>query len=358
MNQESEKVSPKLIEKSIEEVYPDPNVDFWDKVPIMSSKEPLLEIIEEFYSFDSGNEDITIEIGSESFKFHLLILQNYSEYFRNIPKSSSSKIQLPPEKITARAFQLILDWILSDETQIPREHFLELLIGAEYLQVGKLIRQCWTLMEDCKQFHEAEAFILYIEAKKHKLPKVQNLMLSRICRFFLTAVATRDFLELNVNEVVQFLESNNVGVNGEVDIFYTAVRWLLYDWDERNKFLEKVMDCVRFGMMDAWQIVEFQVNKNCGKLEKILTNPYLKSKLDEGLSYSSYKCSLNDEDSTYFLDFLKRLNFKMQHPRQLIDDPYWKKLYFRKFYSFENFEDYLDVVRDNALKYWKKIQIP
>lgn len=348
------KRSSSFTEKIIQDFCPDNFVEEWKIEPKVQKKVPLLEIIK------NGNllEDTTVQVQNAEFRCHLLVLQNYSNFFRNSSKSDE-KVILNSDKISKRSFQLIIEWILSNERKIERKHFLELIVAAEYLQIKKLLEQCWRLMENCRQFQEDEAFLLYIEAKKFQHSMIQKLMLTRICRFFLTAVSTRDFLEFNIEECKSFFESNNIGVNSEVDVFYSAVRWLLHNWEERQIHLKDLMSCVRFGLIVPWQIVEFRLNKKSESLQEILKNADLQEMLDSGLSYSTYRCSVDcDESSEHFNDFLVRFEFKRQYSRQLIDDAFWKEKFAHKFYRYEDFENYLACIGKNPQEYWKKIQIP
>lgn len=60
--------------------------------------------------------------------------------------------------------------------------------------------------------------LLYLEARTLGLKDVQIAMSSRICKFFLNLVASKEFIDLNVDEVVHFLNSNSIGVHSEIEV--------------------------------------------------------------------------------------------------------------------------------------------
>ncbi|KAG5676243.1 hypothetical protein PVAND_006092 [Polypedilum vanderplanki] len=113
--------------------------------------------------------------------------------------------------------------MLSKEKRVERNGLVKMLIGAEYLQIDFLIQQCWSLIQNSKWFSENQAFLLYKEA-----------------------------------------------LNSEIDAFYAAVRWLLYDWSARKKYLMDVMKCIRFGLIDTARIVILRQKNNNGQLNELL----------------------------------------------------------------------------------------
>lgn len=186
-------------------------------------------------------------------------------------------------------------------------------------------------------------------------------MLPRICKFFLSMVASKDFVEMDVKEVSGLLELNSIGVNTELDVFYAAARWLLHD-NARHKYMLEILSCIRFGLIVPWKLVEFRINEKTGPLQIFLKHQKIQNMIDSGLSYSTYKFSVhNDENSEQFLGFLKRFELKLQYPRQMIQDEYWKSRYFKRdsnqHYSYEEFLHYIQLIRSNAKTYWKRLQI-
>lgn len=80
----------------------------------------------------------------------------------------------------------------------------------------ELEEQCWAFV-DCEElFIEDTAFILYLEAKKFGISAIMELMIPRIMKFFLTLVSSKDFLELQLDELFVLLSSNYISVHRSV----------------------------------------------------------------------------------------------------------------------------------------------
>lgn len=46
-----------------------------------------------------------------------------------------------------------------------------------------------------------------------------------------------------------------------VEVFFIALRWLFYDWEERSKYSLKLVECVRFGHMTQSHLLLLKRNK-------------------------------------------------------------------------------------------------
>jgi hypothetical protein len=45
-----------------------------------------------------------------------------------------------------------------------------------------------------------------------------------------------------------------------MDVFMSAVGWLLYDWQHRNMYVNNVTACILFGHLAPWQLIDIQCN--------------------------------------------------------------------------------------------------
>jgi len=61
----------------------------------------------------------------------------------------------------------------------------------------------------------------------------------------------------------------------------TAVRWLSYDWDARNVFLEKLMGCVRFCLIPALFLRFLQGEQKTLVLKSICQSPKIREKVNK-----------------------------------------------------------------------------
>lgn len=335
--------------RKLNDICSDENSKIWLQPAKIVAKTDLCKKLKCYYD-NNNNNNIEVHIDDTVFKCHLLVLQSFSDLFKKHSKHEKF-IVLSSNVVAQRSFQMIYNWMLGAKTVI-RDEFVPLLIAAMFLDIKLLVKQCWDYVE--KKFEEDEAFLLYLEAKQYNLSILENLMLQRINKFFLTIVCSKDFLLMKVNDVVCLLELNNIGVNAEIDILYAVSRWLLYDWKNREKHLTTVMKTVRFGMLFPCKIVEFRTKNNATVMKQILDHPEMQEMLEVGLYYCTYKQFYKKDDACdEFCAFLTRFKLKREYNRQQIEDHQFRK----ESYSYEEFNEYLHYIQKNVLNHWKTVSV-
>lgn len=212
-SKEEETKTPKEI--SLKEIgFDSTKIEDWDKI-VQPPKEDMISLLKNMIE-NYIKTNVVIHIGDKSFNCHMMLLQCYSSFFMNM--NNEQIIVLPPDKVSQEAFVMIYDWMLSPHPKVQRERILELFTAAQFLKIKPLVDQCWVCLDDDERFCEDAAFLLYMEARTFKLDLIMQLMLTRICKFFLTLVASKEFLELDHTEVCTLLKSNSIGVNSESEV--------------------------------------------------------------------------------------------------------------------------------------------
>lgn len=210
-----------------------------------------------------------------------------------------TKVVLPPEKVSPNAFHFIYDWMLSSNSKVHRQCFLEIFVAATFLRINELIEQCYTCMDSKGHFQEDTAFSLYLEGKKLGDPVTPALMISRVSRFFLILVASKEFIEFSLQEVLTLLSSHNIAVHSETEVLFSALRWIYFDWDARQSHLVSVMKCIRFGLLPPWQLVELTRSSNSPEIRPLMEVQEIYKMVEDGLHYVISKYYYGDDDFLY-----------------------------------------------------------
>lgn len=312
-----------------------------------SAKFPdCLQIIEKMLK-NREQTDTRVAVGQETFDCHMVVLKSYSEYFEKLEKNKELDIRiviLPDDKVTPIAFNMIYDWMLSDENRLPRSHFAELFKAAKFLNVRELRNQMICCIGDKKIIGEREALSIYLEANEVDEKQLQEFMLKKISKIFLTFVASWEFLMLNLEEVEEFFKSNRLGVNSELDMLFAALRWLQHEWPKRKKSVKLLMQHVRFELIKSWQLVELK--KYPKELEHIFKIQNVQEMIDKALAAIALQnADLTEDKPTETFS------------RRIINDPMWNKYEFEKnpnvYENYHNFSAYLN--RLDAC-HWRKLK--
>ncbi|KAI5702760.1 hypothetical protein M8J76_013753 [Diaphorina citri] len=305
----------------------------WDTIKL-PAKTNLLDMLQNRIT-QRLNTDCTVKIGSKEFKCHKLVLQSYSNYFAT--HELESRIELPENKVTSKAFHLIYSWM----TEIPnnclqllqRSNILDVFSTAQYLQIKELEEQCLAFVDSEDLFNEDTAFLLYSDAKKKKNVSIMELMVPRIQRFFLTLVSSKDWLELSLEEVIVFLHSNFICVHSEMEIFMSGIRWLMANFKERKNHIVRIMECVRFGNMSPLQLVEIRRNQDSPEIIEVVKEGAVQKMIEDGLSYSVFKDQYKDDAAAY-KKLISSLRLEEPEPRNWAGQDQ----------SYKSYKDFLDVL--------------
>ena len=90
---------------------------------------------------------------------------------------------------------------------------------------------------------------LYSLAKLYKLATVYELFFKYIERCFQIVVETQNFLHLDFNLVAKILNSSELNIDSEVEIFNAVVTWLKHNTEERSKYAKHLLLKVRFTLL-------------------------------------------------------------------------------------------------------------
>ncbi|XP_031349993.1 uncharacterized protein LOC116175822 isoform X2 [Photinus pyralis] len=256
----------------------------WHLVKLPEKANLYLELYQRITNLT--NADCKVYIGNEQFQCHLIVLQCYSEIFDQYV--SVKKVELPSDKVSAQAFSFIYEWMITGEpayTELSRDTVLDVFNAAKYLKIKDLTEQCWAFIDNTEVFSEGTAFMLYMNAKNKDLEDVRELMLPRIQSFFLMLVSSQDWLDLEKQDVVNFLSSNYIRVTCEMEIYMSAIRWLKYKWEEREEDVLDIMGCVRFGNISPWQLVDIKRNPENPEFLRLTSIPEICKMIDDGLAF-------------------------------------------------------------------------
>lgn len=139
-----------------------------------------------------------------------------------------------------------------------------------------------------------------------------------------------------------------------------AVRWLSYDWKNREQVMLEVVRCIRFGLMPPWLLVDLKRNQHCNELQRILSVKDVMEMIDDGLSYVLTKGYYSNTSESYF-DGLERFKLTEQQQRQWIYDEsctyhYKGECPNATHITYEHFLVYLEMIRSKGKNHWKKLQ--
>ncbi|XP_017133148.1 uncharacterized protein LOC108149795 [Drosophila elegans] len=304
---------------------------------------------------------VQIDINKMYFNCHFIVLQVYSRYFSEL-KTIPLLVTLPEDRVSQKAFMLIYKWMLSDDPFLERRYIVEIFVAATYLRIDELLSHCWKYFDDTQCYSEDTACILYVETRYHPaLDVVRTLMLTRIQKFLLTFVATRDFLDLPLTHLIFLLSSSSICVNTEVEVLFMAVRWLGHDWSKRSAHAQRLASCIRFHLMPLWYLLYVRREEDHQVVKELLSLEEVDRQINEAISNITslmYEEKLAEGDGSPLEGYP---NEKTPQRVWICDGlcsyNHWVGCPNSREIRYNSFETYLAELQQSSLDHWSKVEL-
>ena len=120
--------------------------------------------------------------------------------------------------------------------------------------------------------------IFYSLAKLYRLASISESFLNYIERCFPMVAETNSFLHLDFSLVAKILDSSELNVHSEVEIFNAASNWLKHNSKERIKYATELLLKVRLHLLSE-HALKYMISENVNMFEEALKNEnYFKNK--------------------------------------------------------------------------------
>ncbi|XP_017837336.1 uncharacterized protein LOC108596275 isoform X2 [Drosophila busckii] len=312
----------------------------------------------EFYLRDKNTCDLIVLIGEHKFYCQLCVLQLYSPYFQRCSIPADCNLRLPEQQIKPRIFPLIYNWMLQDTAdvrpkQLQNRLLLDFYKAAEFLEIKTLLDDIWQAI-GIMDMSETEAYAMLATVRALELLNFEVAIFARISRFFLVLVAAQQFMELSLQDVCRLLNSSSVGVNSEMEIFYSALRWLSHEWPTRQAHVTQLMSCVRFGLLPPLFLRSLQSKQSTQVLHCITQCPLVLEQIEKAFIYASTELYNSGPDQFFGFDVP---DFEVPEPRSWIFDKRCAHHHDQhKTFTYQQFLSYLQSLPKRGINCWQSFK--
>ena len=211
--------------------------------------------VNSFWNFDNYRKtdtlcDITIKVGSTSFRAHKVILSSASPYFHamftSTMKEGTADIielhDLDPDSIS-----LLLDFIYTSKIQILEENVQRLLPASNLLQLTNVRDACCNFLQ--QQLHPCNALGILLFADAHDCRELVTTAEAYVIQNFVNVAQTEEFVSLSYDRIKFFLESDELVVNEESVVYNALVNWVKHDQETRKEYIAQLLSYVRMPLL-------------------------------------------------------------------------------------------------------------
>ncbi|GFY71605.1 BACK domain-containing protein [Trichonephila inaurata madagascariensis] len=96
---------------------------------------------------------------------------------------------------------------------------------------------------------------LYVTARQLKQTDCTNRAFKLLTVSFERLVMTKQFLDLDIEQVLELFSCNEIGARSEVIVFLAALKWINHRYVEREEFIAELFSNIRFPLMSKEEIL-------------------------------------------------------------------------------------------------------
>ena len=188
--------------------------------------------------------DVVLEVcnGEDQARFnaHRVVLCAGSPFFysalnNDMKESKEGLIRL--EDMSKVAIEELLDYLYTGHVDVTQHNAFDLLKIADFLVIPSLKEVSSNFI--IQSLSSSNCFMAYYLAVNYRCFELQEKARDFIYANFTRVVEHEDFLNLTINEVEEWISSDEIRVRGEEDVFQAIVKWAEQNGDEeREKFFE------------------------------------------------------------------------------------------------------------------------
>ena len=188
--------------------------------------------------------DVVLEVGcgddQARLKAHRIVLCAASPFFYNalnndMKEKKEGVIRL--ENTSKAVMEDLLEYLYTGQVNVTQHNAFDLLEMADFLVIPSLKETTSKFI--ARTLSSSNCLMAYYLAVKYQCTELQMEARNVVCANFMSVVEQEDFLNLSMEEVKEWVSSDEIRVRGEEDVFQVIVKWLEEKGCvERKTFLE------------------------------------------------------------------------------------------------------------------------
>eukprot|EP00118_Oscarella_pearsei_P003985 m.16535 g.16535 ORF g.16535 m.16535 type:complete len:589 (+) comp26992_c0_seq3:152-1918(+) len=199
---------------------------------------------------------LTVASHQHSVKAHRVVLAACSPYFRamftgELAESRQSHITL--HEISPIALELLVEFAYTSEIAVCESNVQVLLPAANVLQLTAVRDFCGSFLQS--QLHPSNCLGIQAFGDLHACADLKSAAHVFAQHHFVDVVRGDEFLALDAGDVAKLIESDDLGVQSEEQVFEAVLAWVKHDPLTRERDLASLIGLVRLPLLSKEYLV-------------------------------------------------------------------------------------------------------
>ena len=197
--------------------------------------------------------DVTLVAGNVEIPAHRIVLASSSDYFWsmftiNLKEKESSRI--PIKNVEPKILTLLVDYCYTSKIMITQDNVGNIFTASKMFQFSKVTEACSKFIKN--QIQPDNCLGIKALAKVYDdTDLISSFTDSYIFKHFAEVVKNEEFLELDKEDLFNFIASDKIEMESEDQVFDCILSWIKRDRDSRSQYFPDFMKNVRFPFLSS-----------------------------------------------------------------------------------------------------------
>ncbi|XP_064481732.1 uncharacterized protein LOC135394745 isoform X3 [Ornithodoros turicata] len=202
----------------------------------------------------SARPHVDVVVDKQVFRIEREMLTKYSPFFKRTFEKDENrkKNKLKLSGISAATFKILLQYMRTGQLIVAPENVADVFSAAFRLHMSDVVKKCIQLETETTPM--GQQMLMYSAARRLNLEDEERRSFDFLTSHFMSVVTTKEFLEMEMEDVMQLMSAESIGCRREMEIFEAGMRWLNYAPEQRYKQGEALMSVVHFDNMNVQEL--------------------------------------------------------------------------------------------------------
>jgi len=191
--------------------------------------------------------DVVLIGGTVEIPAHKVVLASTSEYFHLMFTNNFEEAKntiIPIMDLKPEILDLLVEYCYTGKILITEDNLENLFAASMMLQFCEITDACYKILKNKLKPDNCLGFKAFAEAYGHT--DLVSYCNSYISKKFLEVVKQEEFLELNLEQLLDLISSDKIALENEDPVFESIMLWINNDRDSRSRHFPDIMKHVRF----------------------------------------------------------------------------------------------------------------
>ena len=206
--------------------------------------------------------DVVLEVEGEEILAHRLVLAASSQYFfsmfaGSMRESRQERVEL--KAVEANAMRLLVEFAYTCKLEITTVNVQSVMMAASIYSFPSVFEAAAKFLEG--QLHPSNCLGIRSFARMYGSDRLVQIASEYFRTHFIDAIKNEEFLSLSGDDLAWLLDSDDVNVRSEEDVYRAVESWLSHHTEERVSHLPALIRVVRLPLLSTSFLTE-QVEAN------------------------------------------------------------------------------------------------